>query len=970
MLSSLQQTAQEKENYRLQYENYLKKLGNLDPDVKRKLPGFLESALGSTANMFLQVGGVDDRALYNLSFMMSTVPDDVYANVFGKDLGDDLKKEAIKGFSNIDKKINSLNSLTSDTVGITDVGEAEGVLGKTGALVGGAYNAITSFAASYATNVATGGVGLASDMIANSVKDFNDKKAQRLGLTTEELISSNQSEILTPGFLGMLGYSLERFGMEKVGNFITTGLSQGRAKALVNLAFAAGGEGTTEYLQGLVETFNSSLGEGLSTEDAVDKVKKQLTSKESLERFLQGAVGGSGIALGSQGLKATSALRSPAENKKLTKIINQLNELENSKFRKNLTADQIGEINTAQEELRFNLKNIVDNNNELISTLTKQQIETLNSNADFLTTSASKINEIQNSEAYTEQDKEVLISAINQQRELASQNIFNIRNEAEKLQSQIEKVKGLTSLVKGLNIEEADTAADAEKFAEDNNLDIKSSTSQGYILQNSETGEQTIVINKETALNEQAVNVAGHEFLHALLFKTVKDSPQTAINLGNALLSELNKIDVNKIKDSNFKKRMEQYNDQSREVKMEEALTLFSDALATGDIQFKENAFTKLGDGVRRVAQRFGVKIKFNTGRDVYNFIKDYNRSIEKGDLSLAQVQAAAKGVEGELVAPTEQQADELIVKEARSDEASQRVQEIYEQQGEAGAFDIIEQFKPITSKLVERRKEAPGFNREDLTSEIEIGKRGIIDLIKEYNPESGVPLAAYINKFLPARAIEASKRVLGEEFTEDVTEARGIAAEEVVTETAVKPEAKTIDPFRIMPNVKETATAEVQKSIANKDVDVTEVTYKELKDVAPYQTVADFFNIPVSRIKNPKDNLRKSDDITNIQRWILKNEPTLKNLFTEANRDVVEVKEGNKVIRQGGEPTAIPRNLLNKFYTKGDRVGNNFQWKLKPYDRTTFLEAVGIKDGKVDPNFTPRAAEAQTIKGITRHVY
>ena len=47
------------------------------------------------------------------------------------------------------------------------------------------------------------------------------------------------------------------------------------------------------------------------------------------------------------------------------------------------------------------------------------------------------------------------------------------------------------------------------------------------------------------------------------------------------------------------------------------------------------------------------------------------------------------------------------------------------------------------------------------------------------------------------------------------------------------------------------------------------------------------------------------------------------------------------------------------------DRVGNNFQWKLKPYDRTTFLEAVGIKDGKVDPNFTPRAAEAQTIKGI-----
>ena len=139
----------------------------------------------------------------------------------------------------------------------------------------------------------------------------------------------------------------------------------------------------------------------------------------------------------------------------------------------------------------------------------------------------------------------------------------------------------------------------------------------------------------------------------------------------------------------------------------------------------------------------------------------------------------------------------------------------------------IVEQFKPITSKIVERRSEAPGFDRQLLTDEIETGQRGIIDLIKEYKQESGVPLAAYINKFLPARAIEASKRVLGEEFTDDVSEARGIAAEEVVTETAVKPEAKAIDPFRIMPNVKQSATAEVQKSITDKDVDVTEVTYK-----------------------------------------------------------------------------------------------------------------------------------------------
>jgi hypothetical protein len=90
-----------------------------------------------------------------------------------------------------------------------------------------------------------------------------------------------------------------------------------------------------------------------------------------------------------------------------------------------------------------------------------------------------------------------------------------------------------------------------------------------------------------------------------------------------------------------------------------------------------------------------------------------------------------------------------------------------------------LELLKLYTSKLVERRSEAPGFDRQLLTDEIETGQRGIIDLISEYDPESGVPLAAYINKFLPARAIEASNRVLGEEFTEDVTEARGLKAQE-----------------------------------------------------------------------------------------------------------------------------------------------------------------------------------------------
>ena len=63
-----------------------------------------------------------------------------------------------------------------------------------------------------------------------------------------------------------------------------------------------------------------------------------------------------------------------------------------------------------------------------------------------------------------------------------------------------------------------------------------------------------------------------------------------------------------------------------------------------------------------------------------------------------------------------------------KSKAASDKVQRIYEEQGKDGAFEIIEEFKPIVSRIVEKRKEAPGFDRELLTSEIEIGERGIFD--------------------------------------------------------------------------------------------------------------------------------------------------------------------------------------------------------------------------------------------------
>ena len=227
----------------------------------------------------------------------------------------------------------------------------------------------------------------------------------------------------------------------------------------------------------------------------------------------------------------------------------------------------------------------------------------------------------------------------------------NLSEASAKLGKNIESVEKLASSIEGVSVKSLDNAEAIDTFIVDNKLDIdkKASGNQGFIYQNPETGEQTIIINKEVASQEQAVNVAGHEFLHALLFQTVKENTTTQLALGNSLKSYLNDVDATQIENSDFAKRLEQYKEDPNNVKAEEVITLFSDALSTGDIKFNENVFTKIGDVVRRALQSVGVNVKFNSGKDVYNFVKDYNKSVSKGKLSKAQIKAS-KGVKGDLV--------------------------------------------------------------------------------------------------------------------------------------------------------------------------------------------------------------------------------------------------------------------------------------------------------------------------------
>jgi len=173
--------------------------------------------------------------------------------------------------------------------------------------------------------------------------------------------------------------------------------------------------------------------------------------------------------------------------------------------------------------------------------------------------------------------------------------------------------------------------------------------SRGYgAFRADQYGGFDIFINKENSLRKGGrVNTAAHELLHAVLFQSIQEDPEIQKALGEAVKDFIldNKGGFNR----KFIRRMEPYQGDSEFG--EEIITIMSESIMDGTLDYKENMFTKLGDIIRQHLQRLGlIDITFDDGKDVYNFIKDYNASIEKNYDSIAIEKMMDKGAKGKLL--------------------------------------------------------------------------------------------------------------------------------------------------------------------------------------------------------------------------------------------------------------------------------------------------------------------------------
>ena len=488
--------------------------------------------------------------------------------------------------------------------------------------------------------------------------------------------------------------------------------------------------------------------------------------------------------------------------------------------------------------------------------------------------------------------------------------IFNLRKQQQKAEQNDLSFKGENPLLKSIETEANNLLFDKNNILEpyikqDNIKKIKEvqelsskakiddnsnfyDTKEGFIKRAKElgievTGEEDalidpqtgeVLINVDVASETGAVSAQLHEYLHRILKSSFVNDSKSLKKIKDEFRNILSKKQLAIVEQRiNKNYRFNEDGSEKNELEYaEEYFTAFSDAVFKDEIKWSDNlteSFLSFGKKILEPIRKIlgNEKLEFTSGRDVYDFIIDYNKNIKKGEITkrgetliekgknINKSQDAVKPVvaskskikeaydELQQIDETEanftldskkqkaltdrknellkilqdeniyeelRQIDEfeadfnpnefsknkkkelldLIKKEETKEivkfsktkkgvSASEEVQRLFNEKPRDWEVEVIKQMRPITAKLVERRRDVTGFDRQILIDEIETGERGILDLIRSYDPKKNDSLAAYINTFLSFRAQEGSKRVLKEVFESDVTEERSVAAQE-----------------------------------------------------------------------------------------------------------------------------------------------------------------------------------------------
>ena len=339
------------------------------------------------------------------------------------------------------------------------------------------------------------------------------------------------------------------------------------------------------------------------------------------------------------------------------------------------------------------------------------------------------------------------------------------------------------------------------KIAENQGITPQEAKSQAMGSDGVFVGDGQIFINKTQAKKVGAVSVASHEFLHPVLNAAIGDTKQQG-----KIVSDFKKQLTSRQRAYVENRLKANYDPSTWDT---EYLNIFSDGIQNGDINYDQNLFEKIGEAIKRFFVGKGFdNISFDSGRDVYNFLKEYNTSIkQEGKVSQKAMDAitTAEQKTGRTVG-TVGTAGSMQMSRAENVSEINQIYDNTPDKTQAG-FEIAQKYRGMAESVFKQLRDGQNLtpdqqsvlnqNKEDIIAMMLYDKipsqrqdskaRNVLGLVQDFVKEKQKygNVAAYINTFFKNRSKEVTQYFIPDAVLEGMETQEGTLKKSVATKTA-----------------------------------------------------------------------------------------------------------------------------------------------------------------------------------------
>ena len=406
-----------------------------------------------------------------------------------------------------------LDRIESYASPVAEFTEDAGLFEDPGMFAAAVADGFAGFATSYAimniggpTFRPIGSVILGSEMIARSIKSYNEEKAKANGKTVEELHADGEFDITIPAMMGVFEYRLEKLGLTRVGSAIKTLGKKGYSKLAKLLTFGTTQmiEGGTEYGQNILEDVNKYIAR-INTPENTEKYKgnpvalfnkigeefvRSAQSRESIEALYKGIAGGAGgTIVGTSYNKVMAATKSKDQVKSQEDLVDTMLELESMQRNKSLSDSDREVIKTAQDAALDELKKIQAEAEENVSSLNEQQVNEIVKLREEQVSLNNQLWNVENSENLTREQKDKVVEALQKK---FKDNVTRVR------QIQKESIDSKKAEEKAAAEQEAPVAPEQAVTEEEQLLPLKDE--QGSTFESPEGSQRFIVGGRQRTI--------------------------------------------------------------------------------------------------------------------------------------------------------------------------------------------------------------------------------------------------------------------------------------------------------------------------------------------------------------------------------------------------------------------------------------------------------------------------------------